>query len=118
MKNFSTALRYPNPTDSAAIATQFAMTPTNSHSHTGADSPRIQISDLSGRTVFNTTWGTGGNTATVTNPRIATTSIFTPWVRGTVPANGRWAWTISKGQVVITSSDSESASLTISYTLQ
>lgn len=83
---------------------------------TGRQSPQSSLPPLAAKTVNTTTWGAGGNTCTITDEYIHTNSNFIVWVTGTVPAAGSgWAYTITQGQVVITSTDAESSTLPISY---
>lgn len=67
------------------------------------------------KTITNTTWGSGGNTKTLSDPKLSTNSQIEIWVTGTVPQAGNWSYTYSTGSVVITSSDAESSTLPISY---
>lgn len=61
------------------------------------------------------TWGTGGNTLTITSDKISTNTDLRIWVTGTTAAAGRWAITCNQGNAVITSSSSENSSLPIAY---
>ncbi len=65
--------------------------------------------------ITTTTWGAGGNTLTITDPKITTNSQIELWVTGTTPAAGQWAYTYNQGNVVVTSSSSESSTLPLSY---
>lgn len=65
--------------------------------------------------ITTTTWGAGGNTLTLTDPNITTNSQIELWVTGTTPAAGQWSYTYNQGNVVVTSSSSESSSLPLSY---
>lgn len=67
------------------------------------------------KTINTTTWGAGGNTTTITDPYIHTNSAVEVWVTGSTPQVGQWAFAITQGQMVITSSSSESSTLPISY---
>lgn len=83
---------------------------------TGRQSPQSSLPPLSAKTVNTTTWGSGGNTATITDEYIHTNSAVIVWVTGTTPAAGTsWSQTITQGQIVITSTDPESSTLPISY---
>lgn len=62
-------------------------------------------------------WGTGGTTVTILDPYIRTNSQFDFWITGTVPQAGQWALNVTNGQVIITSSSSESATLPVSYVI-
>jgi hypothetical protein len=61
------------------------------------------------------TWGSGGNTLTITSEKISTNSYLVIWVTGTTPAAGRWAITCNQGNAVVTSSSSENSALPIAY---
>lgn len=65
--------------------------------------------------VNTTTWGSGGNTTTISDPYIFPNSRVEVWVTGATPAAGLWAQAVTNGQVVITSSNVESSTLPISY---
>lgn len=67
------------------------------------------------KTITTTTWGAGGTTKTITDPKITTNSQIEIWVTGSTPAAGQWAFTYSQGSVLITSSNSESSTLPLSY---
>lgn len=68
------------------------------------------------RTPATVLWGSGGNVCTITDPKIATNSCVHIWVTGAIPAIGTgWAYAITSGQVVITSTDGENTGLTMSY---
>lgn len=82
---------------------------------TGHQSPQSTLPPLALKTLNSTTWGAGGNTCTITDPYIHTNSLVDFQVTGTVPQAGQWAVTITQGQVVITSSDSESSTLAFNY---
>jgi len=60
-------------------------------------------------------WGSTPNTCTITDAKIATNSFVLAYVTGATPAAGRWSYAVTNGQVVITSSDGESATLPVSY---
>lgn len=59
------------------------------------------------------TWGTAGNTKTVTDGAIKSTSKVL--IHHTTIPNGRWKVVCSDGSFTVTSSDAESASLTFEY---
>ena len=67
------------------------------------------------KTITTTTWGAGGNTKTITDSKLSTNSQMEIWVTGTVPRSGNWSYTYSTGSVLITSSNSESSTLPLSY---
>lgn len=62
-------------------------------------------------------WGAGGSTCTVTDPKVSPNSLIEMNVTGTIPQSGFWAVTASTGSFTITSSDSESSTLTIAYVI-
>lgn len=83
---------------------------------TGSQSPQSSLPPLAAKTVNTTTWGTGGNTCTITDAYIHSNSAVLIWVTGTTPAAGtNWTQTITQGQVVLTSTDAESSTLAIAY---
>ena len=59
------------------------------------------------------TWATNGNTNTVTNSKITASSH--PIILHTSAYAGRWHITVSDGSFLITSSDSETTSVTFNY---
>lgn len=61
-------------------------------------------------------WGTTGNTDTVIDATCHPSSIIVINTVGT-PSNGFWKVTVSQGQFIVTSSDSENAGLTYNYML-
>lgn len=65
--------------------------------------------------IATTTWGAGGTSTTITDANISPNSQLELWVTGTVPQAGQWAYTYNEGNVVITSSASESSTLPLSY---
>ena len=60
-------------------------------------------------------WGSTPNTCTITDPKVSPNSVAIVTVTGTTPAAGRWAIVTNVGQIVITSSDSENATLPLEY---
>lgn len=82
---------------------------------TGHQSPQSTLPPLALKTINTLTWGAGGNTLTITDPYIHTNSQVDLWVTGTVPQAGQWAQVVTQGQVVVTSSSSESSTLPVSY---
>lgn len=82
---------------------------------TGRQSPASSLPPLHLKTINTTTWGTGGNSVTITDEYIHTNSRIDVWVTGSTPQAGQWSQTVTQGQVVITSSTSESSTLPISY---
>lgn len=81
----------------------------------GHQSPQSSLPPLSQKTVNTGTWGSGGNTCTITDPYIRANSQVDAWVTGSVPQAGQWAYAVTNGQCVITSSSSESSTLPIAY---
>lgn len=82
---------------------------------TGHQSPQSTLPPLALKVINTTTWGSAGNTCTITDAYIHTNSQVDTWVTGAVPQAGQWAYAITQGQVVITSTDAESSTLPISY---
>jgi len=78
-------------------------------------SPGFSLPSFRMKQVNTTTWGSGGNTKTITDTYIFANSKVDVWVTGATPANGNWAYAVTEGQVVITSSDAESSTLPIAY---
>lgn len=60
-------------------------------------------------------WGSTANTCTITDSKVSPNSMAFVVVTGTTPAAGRWAIVTNAGQIVITSSDAESATLPLEY---
>lgn len=58
-------------------------------------------------------WSTTGNTDTITNPNIHSNSLIV--IMNTSARAGNWYVTVTEGQAVITSSDSESAGTTYTF---
>lgn len=84
---------------------------------TGHQSPQSSLPPLSQKQINTTTWGAGGNTTTITDEYIHPNSQIDAWVTGSVPQAGQWAYAVTQGQVVITSSDAENSTLPISYVI-
>lgn len=78
-------------------------------------SPQSSLPPLAFKTVNTTTWGSGGNTVTITDAYIHSNSVVLAFVTGSTPQAGFWSYTITQGQVVITSSSVETSTLPISY---
>jgi hypothetical protein len=62
------------------------------------------------KTLTSQLWTTTGNTMTVTDANVHSNSLIQ--VMNTSARNGSWYYTVSEGQFIITSSDSESATTT------
>lgn len=88
---------------------------TPSQANFGHQSPQSSLPPLSGKQINTGTWGAGGNTLTILDEYIHANSQVDAWVTGTIPAAGQWAFTVTNGSCVVTSSDSESSTLPISY---
>lgn len=86
----------------------------NSFAH---QSPQSSLPPLSQKTVNTGTWGAGANTLTITDEYIHPNSQLDIWVTGSTPQTGQWAFAITEGQCVITSSSSEQSSLPIAYVI-
>lgn len=61
------------------------------------------------------TWGATAGSCTIADSYIRANSVIFAFVTGSTPAAGRWSYTVTNGQVVITSTDSESSTLPVSY---
>lgn len=85
------------------------------NSNIGHQSPQSSLPPLSQKTINTFTWGTSANTATIVDQYIHPNSQVDAWVTGSVPQAGQWAYAITQGQCIITSSDSESSTLPVSY---
>lgn len=81
----------------------------------GHQSPQSSLPPLSGKTINTGTWGAGGNTLTILDEYIHPNSQVDIWVTGSVPQAGQWALNVTQGQCIVTSSDAESSTLTVSY---
>lgn len=82
---------------------------------TGKQSPQSSLPPLAMKQINTTTWGSTPNTCTITDEYIHPNSQVDAWVTGSTPAVGNWAYAVTQGQVVITSSGAESSTLPISY---
>ena len=78
-------------------------------------SPQSSLPPFSQKQNNTLVWGAGGTSCTIVDPYIRANSQIEAWVTGTVPQAGQWAFNITAGQVVITSSSSESSTLPITY---
>lgn len=79
------------------------------------ESPMEGLPPLSQKQLNTQTWGAGGNTCTIVDGKIKVNSQILVQVTGSVPQAGHWALAVTNAQLVITSSDSESSTLPISY---
>lgn len=82
---------------------------------TGRQSPQSSLPPLAAKTLNTTTWGSTANTCTITDEYIHPNSFILAYVTGTTPSAGRWSYTLTQGQVAITSTDAESSTLAITY---
>lgn len=78
-------------------------------------SPQSSLPPLSTKQINTLVWGAGGNSVTISDEYIHPNSQVDAWVTGSVPQAGQWAYAVTQGQVVITSSSSESSTLPVSY---
>jgi hypothetical protein len=81
----------------------------------GKQSPQSSLPPFALKGINTTTWGSTANTCTITDAYIHPNSVVLAYVTGSTPAAGRWSYTITQGQVVISSSDAESSTLPVSY---
>lgn len=79
------------------------------------ESPAESIPGLSQKQLNTQTWGAGGNTCSITDGKIKLNSQVHVQVTGNTPPAGFWSYTVGNGTLVITSSNSESSTLPISY---
>lgn len=70
---------------------------------------------LSQKQLNTGTWGSGGNSCVITNGKIHLNSDVRVIVTGTTPQAGNWSYVVGNGTMTITSSDSESSTLPMSY---
>lgn len=82
---------------------------------TGHQSPQSGLPPFSYKQINTTTWGSTANTCTISDEYIHPNSTVLAYVTGTTPAAGRWSYTVTQGQVAITSTDAESSTLPVSY---
>ena len=78
-------------------------------------SPGYSLPSFRQKQLNTTTWGAGGNTKTILDPYIFANSAVFVYATGSSAPAGRWSYTVTPGQVVVTSSDAESSSLPIAY---
>lgn len=81
----------------------------------GHQSPQSSLPPFAVKEVNTTTWGAGGNTCTIADEYIHPNSVIHAYVTGATAPAGQWAYAVTQGQVVITSSDAESSTLAVSY---
>ena len=81
----------------------------------GHQSPQSSLPPFSIKQINTGTWGANSNTCLITDAYIHPNSVVIAFVTGTTAAPGRWSYTIAQGTCTITSSDSESSTLPISY---
>ncbi len=78
-------------------------------------SPYELAPELSQKQLNTGTWGGGGNTCVITDSKIHPNSDVRVIVTGVTAAAGQWSYVVANGSVTITSSDSESSTLPLSY---
>lgn len=78
-------------------------------------SPGYSLPSFRQKQLNTTTWGSGGNSVTISDPYIFANSAVFAYVTGSTPAAGNWSYAVTEGQVVITSTDAESSTLPIAY---
>jgi len=88
-----------------------AFTSTNN----GHQSPQSSLPPFALKVVNSGTWGSSANTCLITDEYIHTNSIVYAFVTGITPAAGRWSYVVAQGTCSITSTDSESSTLPVSY---
>lgn len=83
---------------------------------TGHQSPQSSLPPLKVKQLNTTTWGAGGNTCTIKDSYISPNSFIDCYVTGSsLQQAGQWSFTVTAGQVVITSSSSENSALPLTY---
>lgn len=78
-------------------------------------SPQSSLPPFSAKQINTGLWGGTAGSCTIVDEYIHSNSTVIAYVTGATPAAGRWSYAVTQGQVVITSSDSESSTLPISY---
>lgn len=82
----------------------------------GHYSPQSGLPPLSYKVLNTGTWGANSNTCLITDEYIHPNSVVIAFVTGTsAQAAGRWSYLVEQGTCTITSSDSESSTLPITY---
>lgn len=82
----------------------------------GHQSPQSSLPPFAVKQVNTGTWGANSNTCLITDEYIHANSVVIVYVTGTAAqAAGNWSYVVAQGQVTITSSDSESSTLPITY---
>ena len=82
----------------------------------GHQSPQSSLPPFSVKEVNTGTWGANSNTCLITDEYIHPNSVVIAYVTGTsAQAAGNWSYVVAQGTCTITSSDSESSTLPISY---
>lgn len=88
-----------------------AFTSTNN----GHQSPASSLPPFSVKVINSGTWGSVANTCVISDEYINSNSVVIAFVTGTTPAAGRWSYTVVNDSCTITSTDSESSTLPVSY---
>lgn len=81
----------------------------------GHQSPQSSLPPFSGKTINTGTWGATSGSCTITDEYIHPNSVIHAYVTGSTAPAGRWSYTVTQGQVVITSSDAENSTLPVAY---
>ncbi len=82
----------------------------------GHQSPQSSMPALAVKQINTGTWGANSNTCLITDEYIHPNSVVIAYVTGTAAqAAGNWSYVVAQGTCTITSSDSESSTLPISY---
>lgn len=81
----------------------------------GHQSPQSTLPPFALKTINTTTWGSTANACTIADEYINSNSVVLAFVTGSTPSAGRWSYAITQDQCVITSTDSESSTLPVSY---
>ncbi len=82
----------------------------------GHQSPQSSLPPLAVKQINTGTWGANSNTCVITDEYIHANSVVIVFATGvSAQPAGRWSLAVSQGSCTITSSDSESSTLPISY---
>jgi len=84
----------------------------------GHQSPQSTLPPLALKQINTGTWGADSNTCVITDEYIHPNSLVIVYATSvSAQPAGRWSVTVSQGSATVTSSDSESSTLPISYVI-
>lgn len=81
----------------------------------GHQSPQSSLPPLSLKVLNTGTWGANSNTCLITDAYIHPNSVVLAFATGTTPPVGNWSFVVAQGTCTITSTDSESSTLPLTY---